>query len=581
MTDVARSRLPNLADIISPAKARAYLTGLFFRLLYWPPAPQRMRRYARTGPYRMIRRLIIITFISGFCFVYGFFYSLFAPALMVYFLVPPTVLALLIVWALPDSRTAPTGPLEWLLYAYFITLIIWPNYLALSLPGMPWITLVRLTGIPLVLTLLVCVSISAKFRSDIGRVLNAAPVSWMTLTAFVAIQALSIVFSADKAGSVQKFIVAQIGWTGVFFASAYIFRRPGQIQRWALILWAMAIFLGVIGIWEYKLHRTPWAGHIPGFLKVEDPDVQRIMNGSTRGWDGVYRVQATFTTSLALSEYMAFTMPFLLHFLSSRYKLWMRLASAASIPFVLYIVYLTNARLGMAGCFVSFLAYGFVAAVRLWRSRKDSLLAPAVLLAYPALIPAAIASTFFVGHLRHAIWGMGMQQYSTDARKDQWNMGIPKIINNPLGHGIGQGGEALGYSPFGFLTIDSYYLMLLLEYGIIGFILYVTCLGGGILNASKTLIANKPLDDDQAFTAPLLITMLNFVVIKAVFAQQDNHSIIYMVMGMIAALASRRNAAEAAEKASGTPSNREPVHRPSARLPARPPPRAIAARVKY
>src|SRR3546814_17828866 len=56
---------------------------------------------------------------------------------------------------------------------------------------------------------------------------------------------------------------------------------------------------------------------------------------------------------------------------------------------------------------------------------------------------------------------------------EQVNMAIPKIFSHPLGHGIGTSAEVLGFTnPAGTLTIDSYYLVIALDYGIIGFLMF-------------------------------------------------------------------------------------------------------------
>src|SRR3546814_8369629 len=81
------------------------------------------------------------------------------------FLVPVIALGLLVIWALPETHWAPTKTLAWLLIAFLIALPLWPNYLAIALPGMPWITLLRIIGAPMILLLLIALSVSAEFRS--------------------------------------------------------------------------------------------------------------------------------------------------------------------------------------------------------------------------------------------------------------------------------------------------------------------------------------------------------------------------------------------------------------------------------
>ena len=206
--------------------------------------------------YHSLDRHRVRNFIGGtvlllFLFIYGFFFSAFVPAYFAFFTFPLIALGFLVIWALPDVNWAPTRALTGFFYASFISLIIWPNYLAIALPGLPWITMIRLTAFPMALLLLVCLSMSQVFRTEIKRVLSAASSIPILLGIFVVIQLYSIGMSNEIVASVQKFIVAQTTWTASFFVAAYIFGRPGEIKRWGMILWAMGIFVSLIAMWEF------------------------------------------------------------------------------------------------------------------------------------------------------------------------------------------------------------------------------------------------------------------------------------------------------------------------------------------
>ena len=73
--------------------------------------------------------LVIIVVMVLFCFIYGAFYAITAPILIVAFVAPIALLAMIIIWALPEARSAPVKVLAPLLYAYWIANIMWPNYL--------------------------------------------------------------------------------------------------------------------------------------------------------------------------------------------------------------------------------------------------------------------------------------------------------------------------------------------------------------------------------------------------------------------------------------------------------------------
>lgn len=478
--------------------------------------------------------------VALFCLFYGFAFALLAPFVVLPFSIPILFLAGLAIWALPDLGRAPDRWIEALFFAFFISLVNWPNYLAVGIPGLPWITMLRLTGIPLVCLLLISASISTDFRSRMGKVLNALPLIWKLLVLFVAIQFLSIGLSSNPAGSLQRFVVVQISWTAIFFASAYLFVKPGLVERWSFILWLSAIFVSLIGLWELSLGHVPWAGHIPSFLKIEDEAVTRMLAGGFRSATGAYRISSTFSTPLGLAEYIAFAMPFAIHFVMGDYRWFTKIAAATSIPFMVFVVISTDSRLGIAGCLLACLLYSAYWAALRWKTRKESLFGPAIVIAYPAIFGMAIAATFLVGRLRNSVWGNGAQQDSTNARIEQWNLGIPKIIRNPFGYGIGQGGLTLDYHlPSGLITIDSHYLAMVLEYGPMGFILYFAVFILAIAAACYYGLLSSTRDREYAFLVPIAIALTNFMVIKSVFSQQDNHPLVYMMLGMVVALVHR------------------------------------------
>ena len=141
-----------------------------WRLTLWPQAWRRAPRerlfaLAHYHPLQRSRTRTVIGMglMMLFCFIYGFFFAALAPNIVTPLLAPLVVLAFLVVWALPDVNWAPTRSLEWLFFATFIVLIVWPNYLAIALPGLPWITLIRLTSFPLNLVL-------AGLHLDVGGI---------------------------------------------------------------------------------------------------------------------------------------------------------------------------------------------------------------------------------------------------------------------------------------------------------------------------------------------------------------------------------------------------------------------------
>jgi hypothetical protein len=377
-------------------------------------------------------------------------------------------------------------------------------------------------------------------RKELKTVLQANPFLTKLFLAFVVIQLFSIAISKSPTVSIDKFIVAQLYWTTTFFVGCYVFGRQGTIGRWSAIFTLMLIPLLVSGYWEWRNSQVPWAGRIPWFLVIEDEVVVRILAGGSRAATGIYRVQGTSTTSLGFAEYLAMTTPFLIHYVMGAFRPIIRAAAFLALPLVFLMILATDTRLGVAGFLLSFVGYaGLWAAVR-WKSNRSSVFGPALTLAFPLLFMMFLAATFQVPRLSRMVWGGGEHQASTDARAEQYSEGFRLIARNPFGNGIGMGAETLGFrNPADILTIDTYYLLVALEYGVLGFLIFYAFLILAAAKAGLTLLKARPVDKETLYLMPLTLSLVIFIVIKSVFSVEANHPIIFMIIAAILALVAR------------------------------------------
>src|SRR6185503_5881498 len=163
-----------------------------------------------------------------------------------------------------------------------------------------------------------------------------------------------------------------------------------------------------------------WLGHIPSFLKIDDESVQRTLAGNMRAGTTRYRAEATFMTPLNLAEYIALTLPFVLHFSTRRFPTKVRMAAIVSIPILVVGCYLTDAKLGTIGCLVGTLIYIFAVSFRDWYRDRGGLVSAGVLFSSPLGLAFISACVLFVPRLKVMILGGSSHSASTDARITQY-----------------------------------------------------------------------------------------------------------------------------------------------------------------
>jgi hypothetical protein len=503
---------------------------------------RRTRRTETVWPYvsqkriALAWRILLVLGFAFFCFLYGAAFALLAPYLVVPLVALLVPLALLVIWALPNVRRPPLQLLQGLFYASLITMVMWPNYLAIALPFMPWITVQRLVGVPFAILLLICLSVSLEFRRWLAAIMSITPWIRNLFFVFLGLEAFSIGFSGAITDSIDRFIVAQTNWTAVFVAGCFIFSKEGEAERMARLLWLMSIALGILGLWEFSLGHAPWVGHIPSFLKINDPSVAVALQGTTRG-GGVHRVQTTYTTALGFAEFLAIAFPFVLHFAVNSVRPAVRIAAILSVLFLILIVVISQARVGYVGFFITVVAYPMAWTAYNWRLNNQNLLASAAVYLSPVFIGLAGAMLFLVPGIRIRVLGGGAVEASNQGRIDQINMGIPKIFSHPWGYGMGEGADVLGYyTPGGQLTIDSYYLRLALEFGVIGLAVYMALFAAAIFYSGKAVLSRPEGDRAKTLLIPIVLSLLSYIVIKSADAAEDNQAFAFAIMGMVSGL---------------------------------------------
>lgn len=475
-----------------------------------------------------------VTAISALVLVglfYGLFSAIFPVFLYMYLALPILIVAALVIWALPDTGRFPERTIETLFWLFLCAQLVWPNYLAISLPGLPWITVNRLVTAPLAIVFLVSLSVSKRLRTRIADVLRASPIVSRCFLGFMALQILTLPLSSTLAASLNQFIDFQVQCNLVFFVALWLFTKDGRAQKFFTLYPCLIILLMVIAVFEWRAGGVLWADSIPSFLKIGDESVERTLSGSARAATGIYRVQSVFTTSLDFAEVLAWSTPFFLYWALFAQRMFTRLTCVAVFPALFWIIRSTDSRLGVVGFFMTFIVFVGIYGIRRWLRDPRGIMGPAITLGYPFAASLFFVATLVSARLGAMIYGNGAQAASNEGRAAQWALLWPKLGQWPFGYGTGRGAETIGmYNQVGILTIDSYYIVLLVEYGVIGFLMWCVMLFGTAAQSAK--FSYREDGPEARMLIALAAYTIVYFVIKAVLASDHSNGIGYMVLGM-------------------------------------------------
>ena len=488
------------------------------------------------APYRQGRagrrvRPVATLLLLAYCGLTGAAIALAPPQFYVMLAVPIFLGVGIVLWLLPDVDRIAEPTMATLLVSFIVVNCLWPNYIALDLPGLPWINPPRIVTFALLALAVYTYATSSRMRSEVAAAVGANPFLNIAFWIFTATTVLTLPLSDQIFFSINKWVNNQIYWTFFLLLSAWLCTYPGVMSRISRVIVWSAILVSVESIYEFKIERVPWVDYIPSFLKIDEAFMTHVLQNQARAGTDVYRAHGTFNVALILAEYLAIIMPFVIHeFLEARGFVRRALIGLGFVAIGI-AMYLTNARSGVIGFFMSLFLYGGFYVFRHWRREKQSLIGVSILSMLPvaALAFGVLALTW--QRLHNLTFGGGEQASSSLARTEQWDLGWPKVFSNPIGHGAGRSGDILGYfTPGGEGTIDTYFLSLLLEYGFVGFIAFVAMFAGQLVFGLRLYLA---AEGEEKLVGPAVIAMLNFVVIKSVLSSEFNMPLAFTFLGMV------------------------------------------------
>ena len=480
-----------------------------------------------------ILRLFGITTLVLFAMTMGFFIGVFGMFGWYIPAIPVVLMTLVALWMAPDVDTKLDGAIERSYFIFWGILLMWPPYIAFNYPGLPWVSFIRLGVLITCLLGISALSMSPRLRHQLRDVLLSHTVLLRFFLVWVVIHA--IMLFVGKVENIGRWVDHTLLWHCNFLIAAWVMSKHGNALRLNRLILIAAAVTALVTIPESMQQKPIWVDYIPSFLGI-DPDIQeKLQFGVVRA--GEYRARSIFVVSLTYAEYMGMLLPFVLLAIVSAPSGWRRAAAVALVALLAVAATLTQARSAMVAMLAGTMAFSAIWIFRRYQAtRKDQDFVSAVLLyGFPAIAMIVLSAAMVIPRIRVKLLGGGETTYSDNARGVQWDMAIPEILTNPVGHGMGSISRVVPYTNrAGGFTIDSYPINLLIEYGIPGFVAFVGFFVTAVYLGIKTFVNARCKEEELAGAAA--IGILTFLITRTILSAEGGQPIGFAFAGLILAL---------------------------------------------
>jgi hypothetical protein len=443
--------------------------------------------------------------------IMGFWIAIFATLVVPMFVGIIGLVFLIAMWMALDEEPDLSRPAASLMVAYLALSVAWPSYLAVEIPGLPWLTPTRMALAMLSVLMLLQVSQSRIVRGHITGAIAGMKLPFIGYAMLIVMMFATVVL-ASKPGEAMSFSVQQIIlWTIPLLAGLWLFQEPDVVIRATRAMGIALMIVMLLTIGEYHNKLPIWIPYIPSFLKVDAPQMGSFLSSLVR-LDGSYRAKGNFGIHLYYSQLLLMFLPFAIHWLLDAKTPTRRFWAFAYIILALTAIWMNNTRTATTGQLVVIAGMLGLFALRhhLRTQNKLDLMAPAFALGIP-LAAAVLAILIAISPRLQTMTIGGTQNAGSDAvREGQWNRAWSAVGSNPFGYGSGESGPLTGrVTDGGIWIVDSQWINFMVDYGLLGALGWALLLG--ITAGVGALIYLQRVDDSADLAGPTAVGIGSFM----------------------------------------------------------------------
>lgn len=293
------------------------------------------------------------------------------------------------------------------------------------------------------------------------------------------------------------------------------------------VLLSTFLLVMVIGFIESIVEQNLFKSIIPESALTQGY-VQSALTEKVRD---VYRVQAAFLHPLVLAEYIVVFFPVLIF--AHKVKIFGRftnLYSLCAVPLAFYVLWRTGSRSGMM-CLAAELAA--LVTIRFFHDVGKVRSGSAVIRVFVFVLVGVIALPFAYERFDSVVFGTTESEaMSTMARLSQLESGVDALSSSPVfGYGVG---NSVNYASSENdktqeLSVDNYYLTVVVESGVPGLLLFVFMLFR-FLRRSRRVDRNWKISLYSLAVSYSIVGLLSFNVILSIY---ELYPFVFLLLGLM------------------------------------------------
>jgi hypothetical protein len=470
----------------------------------------------------------------AFAIVMGFWIGIFSTLVIPLFGTVIGILLLVALWMADDTEPDMRGSGAFLFLTWIGLSVAWPNYLAVAIPGLPWITPTRLFLALGTAVLLFQMAQSAKARALISGAIIGLKPAYIGLAILMFMMLATLALSREPGEGLTFVIQQMVLWILPLLLGLWLFNDPEVVDRSMTVIALSLLLVMVLTFFEYRNQLPVWIPYIPSFLKVDGPQMQSFLSAQVR-LDGSYRARGTFGVHLYFTQILLMALPFALHWVLDAVSPRRRGLAIAYLACLLAVIWMNNTRTATTGQLVVIAGMLGLFALRHYLHTRNALdmTAPAFTVAVPLLGGALAVLIALSPRLQTMTIGGTIHAGSNDVRSGQWERAWSALLNNPLGYGAHESGPLTGRLKSGIWIVDSTWINFLVDFGIIGALGWAFFLG--FVAAAGCLIYLQRADRSADLCGPAAVAIGAFMMTMYTISYYGNIPYLMVFIALISA----------------------------------------------